>query len=102
MDTEERAKLSFEYARDATKQLMTLATGFIALTVTFSKDFIGNAPDEFKWVFGLVWFLLFISVFFGQFCLMAMTHALGSKDEPPVYIYSFAIKRTGILQVITF
>ena len=36
---------AFEFAKDLTTQLITLATGTIALTITFSKDFLrSNAP----------------------------------------------------------
>ncbi|MBV1884192.1 MAG: hypothetical protein KUG82_21305 [Pseudomonadales bacterium] len=104
MDTISRSQLAFEYARDATKQLMALATGVIALTVTFSKDFIGTVPEEIKWHITWIWVLLLISVFFGQICLMTLTGILGSNKEPkpPLNIYNFTVKITSILQFATF
>ncbi|EGR3366076.1 hypothetical protein DMN80_24545 [Vibrio parahaemolyticus] len=104
MDSSERDKLAFDYAKETTKQLMTLATGFIALTVTFSKDFISNAPDEVKWKATAVWILLLISVLFGQFCLMALTGILGSNRKPPpsLDIYNSSVKWTSFIQVVTF
>ena len=104
MDTTNRQQLSFEYAKDATKQLMTLATGVIALTVTFSKDFISTVPQEIKWHVTWVWVLLLISVLFGQICLMALTGILGSNKEPspPLNIYNITVKTTSMIQVITF
>jgi hypothetical protein len=41
---DERVKKAFDFAADLAKQLITLATGLIALTITFSKDFIQHAP----------------------------------------------------------
>ncbi|MFL0797319.1 MAG: hypothetical protein K6L73_07490 [Cellvibrionaceae bacterium] len=104
MNTESRSQLAFEYARDATKQLMALATGIIALTVTFSKDFIGTVPDETKWHITWIWILLLTSVFFGQICLMTLTGILGSNKDPkpPLNIYNSTVKITSILQFTTF
>ncbi|EKA7384898.1 hypothetical protein K6U20_00885 [Vibrio fluvialis] len=104
MDSKDREKMAFEYAKDTTKQLMTLATGFIALTVTFSKDFIGSAPDDIQWKASVVWVLLLISVVFGQVCLMTLTGVLGTnkKPLPPLNIYKPSIKYTAAIQAITF
>jgi len=104
MDDSERTKLAFEYAKETTQQLMTLATGFIALTVTFSKDFISDAPDNVKWKAAIVWVLLLISVLFGQICLMGLTGVLGSNKspKPQMNIYCKTIKVPSIIQVITF
>ncbi|MEZ9944017.1 hypothetical protein AB4331_03580 [Vibrio breoganii] len=104
MDINERDKLAFEYAKDTTKQLMTLATGFIALTVTFSKNFISNVPDCVTWQVTALWVLLLFSVIFGQFCLMTLTGILGSNrsPRPPLDIYNKTIKITSVLQALTF
>jgi hypothetical protein len=100
----DRTKLAFDYARDSTKQLMTLATGVVALTVTFSKEFIGTASPDIKCYVNWSWILLLISVGFGQFCLMALTGILGSQKQPPplLNIYAKKIKITSIMQVLTF
>ena len=104
MDKLERAILAFDYARDSTKQLMALATGIIALTVTFSKDFIGTVPDDIKWHVTWCWVLFLISVFFGQVCLMTLTGILGSNKTPtkPLNIYNCTVKVTSSIQVLTF
>lgn len=102
MENSERDKLAFEYARETTKQLMTLATGFIALTVTFSKEFIGKAPEDIKWKVAAVWALLLASVIFGQVCLMGLTGILGSSRKPPLNIYNRTIRVTSIFQSLTF
>lgn len=104
LSVSDRTKLAFDYARDATKQSMALATGVIALTVTFSKDFIGGAPPELLCYVIWSWILLLISVGFGQLCLMALTGILGSQKQPPPVpnIYAKNIKIPAILQVFTF
>jgi hypothetical protein len=40
MNPEERLKKAFDFSADLTKQLITLATAIITLTITFSKDFL--------------------------------------------------------------
>jgi len=43
----ENQKKAFDFASDTTKQLITLSTAIVTLTVTFSKDIIGvgdNSP----------------------------------------------------------
>lgn len=104
MELPKRTELAFEYARDSTKQLMALATGVVALTVTFSKDFIGAAPPDLKHYVTGSWILLLISVGFGQWCLMGLTGILGSQKEPPpaLSIYADSIAVPAILQVLTF
>jgi len=104
MDMSDRKKLAFDYARDSTKQLMTLATGIIALTITFSKNFIICVPQEIKWHVTWCWILLLVSVFFGQICLMTLTGILGSNKNPspPINIYNTTVKTTSLIQVLTF
>ena len=104
MDTSDREKLAFDYARDSTKQLMTLATGVIALTITFSKNFISSVPQEIKWHVTWCWILLLVSVLFGQLCLMTLTGILGSNKDPspPLNIYNATVKTTSSIQVLTF
>jgi len=104
MDIPKRTELAFDYARDSTKQLMTLATGVIALTITFARDFVGGAPQRLRWYVIGSWILLLISVAFGQLCLMALTGVLGSREVPPPVpsIYNGSIVAPSILQVLTF
>ena len=44
----EETKKAFEFAQDTTKQLITLATAIIALTITFAKDFVVNVEPSIK------------------------------------------------------
>jgi len=78
---EEQTKFAFEFARDTVRQFITLATGIIALTITFSKDFIGSVPEDIR-AFALIsWVLFLVSILFGLWALMALTGTLGMKVE---------------------
>ncbi|WP_319549497.1 hypothetical protein [Desulfogranum marinum] len=96
-------KTAFEFARDTTKQLITLATGIIALEITFSKDFV-TTPDQTVYVYALLSWLAFLaSVFFGVWTLMALTGTLeAEKESVPVSIRGKNIKLPSILQIISF
>lgn len=103
---DERVKKAFDFAADLAKQLITLATGLIALTITFSKDFIQHAPGASKVWALLAWCLLLGSVVFGIWTLMALTGNLGKgKDDartalPDVYTPNVRLPAT--LQILSF
>jgi hypothetical protein len=49
---EPRTQKSFEFAIDVTRQLLTLSTAILALTVTIARDIQGDA-DLLVWASGL-------------------------------------------------
>jgi hypothetical protein len=77
-------KKSFDFAQDITKQLLTLATGIIVVTITFVKDFATHASHTAKGVLAVSWVLYVISVFFGVLALMAMAGHLSSTATPTI------------------
>ena len=80
---QENQKKAFDFAADLTKQLITLSTGIITLTVTFSKDVFGAASSaELGWLV-VTWFLFFVSIVLGLLTLMALT---GNLDPMPTRV----------------
>jgi hypothetical protein len=73
-----RRQKAFDVVGEATKQLIAVATGIIAFTVTFSKDFVANARPAFKWLAVVAWILYFVSVAFG----LGVLYALSGQLEP--------------------
>ncbi len=67
---------AFDFAQDVTKQVLTLATGIIALTITFFQNFAVKAPDGAKTLMAWSWVLYIASVFFGLWTLLALTGTL--------------------------
>jgi hypothetical protein len=62
-------------AYETTKQVITLSTGIIALTVTFAKEFKVSNGDHLSvpWQLQVSWLLYCASVIFGVWTLMAIT-----------------------------
>lgn len=114
---DEQRKLAFEFARDTVKQLITLGTAIVALSVTFSKDVVG-APSA--WQEGLLvgsWIGFLLSIIFGVWALLALTgsleaHQLNGEDNPPEKpkdggadapsIYGLNITLPSLLQIVAF
>lgn len=97
---------SFDFATDTTKQLITLSTAVLALTITFAKDILGgNAPrycptdlvgqfpytvgDPDRGLLAATWILYLISIVFGVLTMQALTHRIasgGSVDDKAVRV----------------
>lgn len=107
---DEQVKKSFDFASDLTKQLLTLSTGIIALTITFLKDVVGDAPTSLKWCIALAWVFYFFSIAFGLWTMMALTGSLAPlkpAEKPPEIRPSASIRGANVTvpsaaQVITF
>ena len=68
---DEREKKAFDFAADLTKQLITLSTGIVTITLLFSKDFVGSRLLAVgAWIFYL------LSTIFGLWALTALTGTL--------------------------
>jgi len=100
----EQTKFAFECARDTVSQFLTLATGIVALTITFSKDFVSEVPYEIKIYALWSWGFMLCSVFFGLWSLMALTGTLANSDQEisQTSIRSKNITRPAPLQIILF
>lgn len=82
MDANEKA---FEYAGETVRQLLTLATGVIALTVTFADDVIQPGSGALPWM-KWAWALFGVSIFCGILTLMSMAgnlHQASVKSTIP-------------------
>lgn len=117
---EENVKKAFDFAADATKQLITLSTAIIALTITFSKDIIGAANIGNSYSIFTAWILFILSIVFGILTLLALTGTLQpmSKKEATnksdtestetesttieISINASNIRLLSVLQIISF
>ncbi|MBN2828564.1 MAG: hypothetical protein JXQ26_11265 [Tissierellales bacterium] len=111
---EENQKKAFDFAADLTKQLITLSTAIVTLTVTFSKDIIGGIDDSIRYLLLLSWVAFIISIILGILTLMALTGNLDpipktkakdnevTENKPILTITSKNVTGTSKLQVYTF
>lgn len=99
---DERTKAAFEGARDTAKQLTALATGVLALTVTFSKDF--SRPNaEGRELVHAAWYLLLVSAAAGIWVLMSVTGSLAKETSlTHASVYKPNIVAPAAIQVLTF
>src|SRR5687768_8878476 len=70
---------------DAAKQIITLSTGIIALTVTFLKDVFGlgsaAGPATLPWTLYAAWFFLGLAVLAGLWTLLGVSGSLDAVDR---------------------
>lgn len=102
MDSQEKA---FDFAQELCKQLITLSTGLIGLTITFWKDVIGAGPAKAPWLAYCSWYALLASTFFGIWMLMALTGILEPIKPPASYVPSIrahSVVLPSILQIVAF
>lgn len=78
---EEHQKKAFDFAIDLTKQLITLSTAIITITVTFSKVIIGNISDNNRCVLLFGWIFFLLSIVLGLLTLMGITGNLDPKEK---------------------
>jgi len=102
MDRHEKA---FDFAQELCKQLITLSTGLIGLTITFWKDVIGAQPAHSTWLAYSSWYALLLSVFCGIWMLMALTGVLEPNKVDSSYtpsIRASSVVIPSILQIFSF
>ena len=73
---EEQVKKAFDFAADSTKQLITLSTAILTLTITFGKDVLQKVDSGTKQNLTYSWVVYLVSIFFGILTLLALTGTL--------------------------
>lgn len=90
---------AFDFASDATKQLITVATGVVTATVLFSSGL-----DTRSRAWGLAsWIALTLSVVFGLMTLLNLTGNLqNATDAKPASINAKGIRQFSQIQIALF
>ena len=65
-----------QFASEISKQTLTLATGVLALTITFSRDRLHRLSPKALFRLKLAWIFLLLTIFFALCNLRAYTAAL--------------------------
>ena len=93
---------AFDFASDLTKQLITLATGILALTIPFAKDVLGGTTQS-RSELQTAWILYLLSIFFGLWTLAALTGELeqSTTDAKPS-IRGRNVTLPAVLQMLAF
>jgi hypothetical protein len=99
---DEQAKMAINFASEATKQQIVIATAIITFTVTFSKEFLRGGQHLGDRSVGVAWLLLFVSVVFGLWTLRALTGAIERPPGGVLTVYSGNIAVPSFLQLVSF
>ncbi len=102
---DEQIKLAFEFASDLDKQLITLSTGILALTITFTKDILGGIHLKHIWLLLTSWIFFLFDIIFGIWCLMALTGTLAPVDGSNLNVgltLGSNVRLPSALQILTF
>ncbi len=108
-DINENQKKAFDFAADFSKQLITLATGILAFTITFAKDSTGKENGHRGILIGS-WVLYLLSIGCGILTSMALTGNLDPipdkktkvKPEPILTITSPNVTLWSKCQILLF
>jgi hypothetical protein len=76
-------KIAFGFAADLTKQLITLSTGILALTLTFASNVLGAVPGTARGLLIVSWFIYILSITCGVLTLMMLTGILEPAKAKP-------------------
>lgn len=101
---DDRTKQAFAFAKDSTIQLIALATGVMAFTITFSQDLIDDSVPQPVWIIKVAWGFYFLSTVGGVWALLAMTGTLGRKQQQVDHqdVYAPNSRFPSMLQVGAF
>jgi hypothetical protein len=103
----ERGTKAVDFAADVVKQLLTLSTGILALTITFATDIVGDRETPTV-LLGISWIAYILSILFGLWALFAMTGELeqlpakGNNQGQEPSIRGRNVTLPAILQIVTF
>lgn len=98
----DRQELSFKFAQDVTKQLITLATVILTVTVALATANEDKIPVDSEELIVGAWVALSVSVVLGAFALMALTSSLAPRNKADPTIYAPVIRWLAASQVIVF
>lgn len=99
-DTPTRA---FDLIGEISKQIITLSTGFIALGITFNKDFVASSSGCGKVLLVISWTVFIFAIIFSVLTLMACAGVLGKSDaKTPPDPYSQNLRVLGGVQILLF
>jgi hypothetical protein len=87
MSSDDKAMKAFDVAIDVAKQLLTLATAVITVTITFSKDILGGATNGRMTLLAVAWLFFFISILGGVWFLYAASGSISEMNNTPRKIY---------------
>ena len=98
-----RLQKSFDYAIEVTKQLLTLGTAVLALTVTVGVDVGRGKHDSYLLT---AWAAFFVSIICGIWTLFALMTEFapprGQEDDGLPSVRSSRVRGPSLIQIVAF
>ena len=91
---DDQTKQAFTAASDWAKQILTLSTGIVTLTVAFADKIFGDLSDGERWTLWIAWALYIVAILGGVWVLSALTGTLArdtSLEARDVYNLNTAL-----------
>lgn len=102
MEATKQLELALMFASDLAKQLITVASGILVLTVTLADKFRNpETPHADRWLI-TAWALLVVSILGGFWALMALTGLLAPVDGSRLSAIGVGARVAAAAQIITF
>jgi NO-binding membrane sensor protein with MHYT domain len=96
---DDQSKLAFDFAKTIATQVITLSTGFLALTITFTKELVKSADPKYRgWLYA-AWSLHLASIASGVWALMALTGTLMPGTPRADLSFGFHVRFPATLQL---
>jgi hypothetical protein len=102
---EDTLKKGFEFITDLSKQLISLSTGILALSITFAREIIIDKNKRRVNALALSWLFYLISICFGVWTMMAVTGTIISPDfagTKTSEAFNFNLRFPSGLQILSF
>ena len=77
----EQLQKAFDFASESCKQLLTLSTAVLTLTITFEKDVVGAGSASVRRWLALAWVVYMVSIIAGGAMLLNLTGNLEPKNK---------------------
>lgn len=95
-------KEAFTFAMDSAKQIITISSATLALTVTFAKDTFLKDRKSPPWSLYVAWSLYLIAILCSIWTMLALTGEFGSRSVDSRTIWGTNVTRPALAMVVTF
>jgi hypothetical protein len=92
---------AFDFAQEATKQVLTLSTAILTLTIAFQRDIVGTSEGAGGWL-KVAWACYLLSILGGLCTLLNLSGNLERPPDGEPSIYRPAILVFSLLQLSAF
>ncbi|PKV50870.1 hypothetical protein ATE84_2938 [Aquimarina sp. MAR_2010_214] len=104
MDMKKKVEKAFEFAASQVKQLITISSAILVLTITFTEKIITvcSVNDFQRTLIITGWILYLLAIIFGVFALGALSGSLQKIANDKLDVYAKNIRGPMLIQFLSF